>query len=58
MSLAPVVQATHAAPAEEVAPPPVYYVVGPPGMVNGLHRLLNQADIDDDDIRAEEFGGY
>ncbi len=37
---------------------PIYYVIGPPGMVNGLHRLLNQAGIDDDDIRTEDFGGY
>ncbi|MCL5096937.1 MAG: FAD-dependent oxidoreductase [Candidatus Omnitrophica bacterium] len=37
---------------------PIYYVVGPPGMVVGLHNLLNQIGIDDDDIRTEDFGGY
>lgn len=37
---------------------PIYYVVGPPRMVNGLHAMLNEAGIDDDDIRAEDFGGY
>lgn len=37
---------------------PIYYVVGPPGMVNGARALLNQAGIDDDNIRAEDFGGY
>lgn len=37
---------------------PVYYVVGPPGMVNGVHGLLNQTGVDDDDIRLEDFGGY
>lgn len=37
---------------------PIYYVVGPPGMVNGVHAMLNQIGIDDDDIRSEDFGGY
>lgn len=37
---------------------PIYYLAGPPAMVGGLHRLLNGAGIDDDDIRLEEFGGY
>ncbi len=37
---------------------PIYYVVGPPGMVNGVHQLLNQTGVDDDDIRTEDFGGY
>ncbi len=32
---------------------PIYYVVGPPGMVNVLHRLLNQAGVDDEEIRSE-----
>lgn len=37
---------------------PIYYVVGPPGMVTGLHNMLNEAGIDDDDIRTEGFSGY
>jgi ferredoxin-NADP reductase len=37
---------------------PVYYIVGPPGMVSGVHRLLNQTGVDDDDIRTEDFSGY
>jgi ferredoxin-NADP reductase len=37
---------------------PIYYIAGPPGMVKGLHEMLNKAGADDDDIRAEEFGGY
>ncbi len=37
---------------------PIYYVAGPPQMVAGLHAMLNQAGIDDDDIRTEEFTGY
>jgi ferredoxin-NADP reductase len=37
---------------------PVYYVIGPPGMVTGTRDMLNRAGVDDDDIRAEDFGGY
>jgi ferredoxin-NADP reductase len=37
---------------------PIYYVAGPAGMVKGLHTMLNQAGVDDDDIRTEEFVGY
>jgi ferredoxin-NADP reductase len=37
---------------------PVYYIAGPPGMVNGLRSMLNQSGVDDDDIRSEEFAGY
>ncbi len=36
----------------------VYYVAGPPGMVAALRAVLNDAGVDDDDIRAEEFPGY
>ena len=41
---------------DEVAP--IYYIAGPPGMVKGLHMMLNEAGVDDDDIRTEEFVGY
>jgi ferredoxin-NADP reductase len=37
---------------------PIYYIAGPPGMVKGLHEVLNRSDVDDDDIRTEEFAGY
>ena len=37
---------------------PIYYVAGPPEMVKGLHTAINEAGVDDDDIRAEEFAGY
>jgi ferredoxin-NADP reductase len=37
---------------------PIYYIAGPPGMVKGLHEVLNKSGVDDDDIRTEEFGGY
>ncbi|HZL29095.1 MAG TPA: FAD-dependent oxidoreductase [Acidobacteriaceae bacterium] len=37
---------------------PIYYIAGPPGMVKGLHFMLQAAGIDEDDIRTEEFAGY
>lgn len=37
---------------------PIYYIAGPPAMVGGLHKMLQKAGIDDDDIRLEEFAGY
>ncbi|MEO6965203.1 MAG: FAD-dependent oxidoreductase [Acidobacteriaceae bacterium] len=37
---------------------PIYYITGPSGMVNGLHIMLKEAGIDDDDVRTEEFTGY
>jgi ferredoxin-NADP reductase len=37
---------------------PVCYVAGPPAMVEAMRRHLNQAGVDDDDIRSEDFFGY
>ena len=37
---------------------PIYYVAGPPGMVETMRETLNGAGVDDDDIRSEEFYGY
>jgi len=37
---------------------PVYYLVGPPGLVEALRDTLNRMGISDDDIRSEEFYGY
>lgn len=37
---------------------PIFYVAGPPAMVEGMRQTLNRAGIDDDDIRSEEFYGY
>lgn len=39
-------------------PSPVCYVAGPPAMVEAMRRQLNQAGVDDDDIRSEDFFGY
>ncbi|MGH9431105.1 MAG: FAD-dependent oxidoreductase [Terriglobia bacterium] len=36
----------------------IYYIAGPPGMVNGIHTVVNNMGVDDDDIRTEEFSGY
>ena len=37
---------------------PVYYVVGPPGMVEAMRQTLNNIGVSDDDIRSEDFYGY
>lgn len=37
---------------------PIYYVAGPPAMVAGMKKMLVGANVDEDDIRTEEFGGY
>jgi ferredoxin-NADP reductase len=42
----------------EGAVSPIYYIAGPPAMVKGLQETLSKAGINDDDVRAEEFGGY
>ena len=37
---------------------PIYYIAGPPGMVQGLRSMLLAAGVDEDDVRIEEFTGY
>jgi ferredoxin-NADP reductase len=37
---------------------PMYYVVGPPAMVEAMQRTLGAAGIAEDKIRTEEFYGY
>ena len=37
---------------------PIYYLAGPPAMVDAMRQVLNRASINDDDIRSEEFYGY
>jgi ferredoxin-NADP reductase len=37
---------------------PIYYVAGPPGLVETMQETLNGAGVDDDDIRSEKFYGY
>jgi ferredoxin-NADP reductase len=37
---------------------PIYYVAGPASMVTAMRKTLNEAGVDDDNIRTEEFSGY
>jgi ferredoxin-NADP reductase len=37
---------------------PIYYVAGPPAMVTAMRKTLNEAGVNDDNIRTEEFSGY
>jgi ferredoxin-NADP reductase len=37
---------------------PIYYLTGPPTMVQAIHAMLNNSGVDDDDICIEEFAGY
>jgi len=37
---------------------PIYYIAGPPAMVAGVRKMLVAANVDEDDIRTEDFAGY
>lgn len=37
---------------------PIYYISGPPEMVNAMQKMLTQAGVKSANIRAEEFSGY
>lgn len=37
---------------------PIFYLAGPPAMVEAMRDTLNACGIGDDDIRSEEFYGY
>ncbi|HEX2492147.1 MAG TPA: FAD-dependent oxidoreductase [Steroidobacter sp.] len=39
-------------------PAPIWYVAGPPTMVEAMRRVLNDAGVDGDDVRSEDFYGY
>jgi ferredoxin-NADP reductase len=39
-------------------PEPIYYLTGPPGLVQALRTMLVELGIGSDDIRTEEFTGY
>jgi Na+-transporting NADH:ubiquinone oxidoreductase subunit NqrF len=36
----------------------IFYVAGPPLMVTAMRQMLVTAQVDEDDIRTEEFSGY
>jgi ferredoxin-NADP reductase len=37
---------------------PIYYIAGPPAMVTDMRKMLVMSNIDEDDIRTDEFAGY
>lgn len=37
---------------------PIYYLAGPPAMVAAMRQMLVTAEVDEDDVRTEEFAGY
>ena len=37
---------------------PIYYISGPPAMVDAMQKMLNEAGVKPSSIRAEEFSGY
>ena len=37
---------------------PVYYLAGPPSMVEGVASVLRRIGVTDDDLQSEEFYGY
>jgi len=37
---------------------PLYYVVGPPDMVQGMRTMLHSVGVNKSDIQTEEFAGY
>lgn len=37
---------------------PIYYLSGPAGMVKAMRTMLVEADVNEDNIRTEEFSGY
>lgn len=37
---------------------PIFYLAGPPAFVVAMRQVLNAMEINDDDIRTEEFSGY
>ena len=40
------------------APAPIYYLAGPPAMVDAMKTMLRRADVSDEDVRSEQFYGY
>jgi ferredoxin-NADP reductase len=44
--------------AGDAAPAPVYYLAGPPAMVNAMKGILRTAGVADADVRSEQFYGY
>jgi ferredoxin-NADP reductase len=52
------VDAAMIAKATDGLPAPIFYVAGPPAMVEAMRTALDKAGIEDVDVRSEEFFGY
>ena len=37
---------------------PIYYLAGPPAMVDAMKAVLRRADVSGEDVRSEQFYGY
>jgi ferredoxin-NADP reductase len=37
---------------------PIYYMAGPPGLVDAMQQMLAPAGVNEDDINSESFAGY
>ncbi len=37
---------------------PIYYIAGPQAMVAAMRKVLTESEVNDDNIRTEEFTGY
>lgn len=37
---------------------PIYYIAGPATMAGAMQKMLDEAGIDNDDVKIEEFSGY
>ena len=37
---------------------PIYYIAGPPQMVEAMVKMLKEANIPDEQINSEDFTGY
>ena len=44
--------------AAEGLPAPIFYVAGPPAMVEAMKAVLEKAGVEDTEVRSEEFFGY
>jgi ferredoxin-NADP reductase len=52
------VDATMISHASRGLPAPIFYVAGPPAMVEAMRATLEKAGVEDTDVRSEEFFGY
>ena len=53
-----IIDADYVKRATATLPAPIFYLCGPPGMVEAMRTMLTEAGYDEDDVRSEEFYGY